>query len=98
MKKVAFALLATGALGLAACNNNNPDQVSGNVETNSAMTVNDTSVNEQVEAVNAEAEALGNQAAELNQVASNSAAANGSDNVAENVTNSDSNARDVNAM
>lgn len=93
MNKAGFAIVGAAALALGACNNSNPDTVN-NVEVNSNMTVNDTAVNDQAGAANAEAEALGNEANELQTEATANNAAN---NAANSVT-SDNSAAEVNAM
>ena len=72
MKKLAFAVAAITALTLAGCNNNNQDQVN-NAELNQpASDLNALSSEAANDAANSEADALGNQANQLdNQGADN---------------------------
>jgi hypothetical protein len=66
MKRLAFAVTATAALTLAACNNSNQDQVQ-NAEMNqpSAEELNELSNQAAMDAANSEAAALGAQQQQL---------------------------------
>jgi len=83
MKRLAFAMIGTAALGLAACGGNNQDQVN-NVELNQpASDLNALSGEAANDAAN-EAAALGNQQEQLNENADNTA--NPSDAQEQNVS------------
>ena len=84
MKKFAFALVGTATLALAACNNNQ-DQVDENALANTETENLDALAGDA--ANDAEAEALGNQAAELNAAADE--LANASDNLEANTAEAD---------
>ena len=78
MKKLSFAIVGAAALALAACNNSSQDAVGDNADLNAA-TADDLNGLAGDAANDAEAEALGNQAAQLNAEAEAAAAENTAD-------------------
>lgn len=74
MKKFGFALVGAAALVLAGCNSSNDDSLS-NVDAN-ADAGNLNALADNAAGVAAEAEALGNQAQQLEQQATNNTATN----------------------
>ena len=87
MKKLVFALTATASLSLAACSGGNQDAVD-NAEMNqpSADDLNAMSMDAANDAANAEAEALGTQAQQLEAVPADENTTNPTDEDEQNVS------------
>jgi predicted component of type VI protein secretion system len=90
MKKLGFALVGAASLALAGCSGNNQDSLN-NVDLNANAGGDLNALANDAANVAAEAEALGNQAQQLEQDATNSTAtdelnASGNISVEENVT------------
>lgn len=87
MKKLVIALIATASMSLAACSGNNQDAVD-NAELNqpAADDLNAMSSDAANDAANAEAEALGTQAQQLDQAPANDSTANPTDADEQNVS------------
>ena len=87
MKKLVIALIATASMSIAACSGNNQDAVD-NAELNqpAADDLNAMSSDAANDAANAEAEALGTQAQQLDQAPANDSATNPTDADEQNVS------------
>lgn len=87
MKKLVIALIATASMSIAGCSGNNQDAVD-NAELNqpAADDLNAMSSDAANDAANAEAEALGTQAQQLDQAPANDSAVNPTDADEQNVS------------
>lgn len=87
MRKLVIALIATASLSIAACGSNNQDAIE-NAELNqpAADDLNAISLDAANDAANAEAEALGTQAQQLEQAPADDNTTNPADADEQNVT------------